>query len=88
MKLYWSDWYRKENLDDEDDDGTKDWVENEDISDELRAKILALKVCRNRCLAHAEADNAAEIATPVLKMLATLVEHEGSLIPKIAEEYV
>lgn len=64
-----------------------DWVENEDVSDELRAKLLALKVCRNRCLAHTEEDNAAEIATPVLKMLATLVEHEGSLIPNIAEEY-
>jgi len=58
------------------------------MSDELRAKIQALKVCRNRCLAHAEADNAAEIATPVLKMLATLVEHEGSLIPNVVEEYV
>lgn len=88
MKLYWSDWYRKEKqVEDDDEDGTGDWVENEEISDELRAKILALKVCRNRCLAHAEADNAAEIATPVLKMLATLVEHEGSLIPNIAEEY-
>ena len=88
MKLYWSNWYRKENqVEDEDEDGTGDWVENGEISDELRAKILALKVCRNRCLAHTEADNAAEIATPVLKMLATLVEHEGSLIPNIAEEY-
>ena len=88
IKLYWSDLYRKENqVEDEDEDGTGDWVENEEISDELRAKILALKVCRNRCLAHTEADNAAEIATPVLKMLATLVEHEGSLVPNVAEEY-
>jgi len=63
-----------------------DWVENEEVPDELRAKILALKLCRNRCLAHAESENATEIATPVLKMFATLVEHEGSLIPNIAEE--
>lgn len=63
-----------------------DWVENEEMADELRAKILALKVCRNRCLAHAESENGAEIATPVLKMLATLMEHEGSLILDIAEE--
>jgi len=71
---------------DEDEDRVGDWIENEELSDNLREKILALKVCRNCCLAHAESDTAAEIATPVLKMLATLVEHEGSLIPNIAEE--
>ncbi|KAG1732950.1 armadillo-type protein [Suillus lakei] len=42
------------------------------------ARILALKVCRNRCLAHASTDTALEVATPVLKMLSTLLDHAGS----------
>ena len=56
------------------------------MPDELRAKILALKVCRNRCLAHASSEKALEIATPVLKLLATLLEHEGSLNMPVEEE--
>ncbi|KAF8156995.1 armadillo-type protein [Crassisporium funariophilum] len=57
----------------------EEWVEDGEVSDELRAKVLSLKVCRNRCLAHATSEQALEIAAPVLKLLATLVEHEGSL---------
>ena len=40
---------------------------------------MALKVCRNRCLAHAASDTALEMATPVLKMFFALLEHGGSL---------
>lgn len=56
------------------------------MPDELRAKVFALKVCRNRCLAHAESAQALEIATPVLKLLATFVEHDGTLNPDIEEK--
>ncbi|KAG1858786.1 armadillo-type protein [Suillus subalutaceus] len=55
-----------------------DWVEDDDVQPRLRARILALKVCRNRCLAHASTDTALEVATPVLKMLSTLLDHAGS----------
>lgn len=74
-------------LQDQMDDG-EEWVEDEDLSNNLRAKLLSLKVCRNRCLAHASADRPLEIATPVLKLFATLLEHSGSLNPDVVEEYV
>jgi sister-chromatid-cohesion protein PDS5 len=63
-----------------------EWVENADVSDDLRRKLLSLKVCRNRCLAHATSEQALEIATPVLKLLVMLVEYDGSLNPEIEEE--
>ncbi|KAG2124196.1 armadillo-type protein [Suillus clintonianus] len=59
-------------------DSDADWVEDDDVPPRLRARILALKVCRNRCLAHASTDTALEVATPVLKMLSTLLDHAGS----------
>lgn len=55
-----------------------DWVEDEDLAPIQRARVLALKVCRNRCIANASADNAVELATPALKMFTTLLEHSGS----------
>ena len=55
-----------------------DWVEDDALTPIQRARILALKVCRNRCLASASADNAVELATPAIKMFSTLLEHSGS----------
>ena len=59
-------------------DAEEEWVLDEDVSPALRAKVLALKVCRNRSLAHGSSDKALEISTPALKMFATLLEHNGS----------
>ncbi|OSD08806.1 hypothetical protein PYCCODRAFT_1380708 [Trametes coccinea BRFM310] len=59
-------------------DTDEDWVDDALIPLELRAKILALKVCRNRCLAHAESETANEIAKPVIRMFSTVLQHEGS----------
>ncbi|KAJ7755342.1 armadillo-type protein [Mycena maculata] len=74
-------------LDDDVDTGeAEEWADESEVSDNLRAKILALKVCRYRTLAHAEADTALEIATPVLKMLATLVDYGGSLTEDSGED--
>ncbi|RDB27480.1 Sister chromatid cohesion protein pds5 [Hypsizygus marmoreus] len=59
-------------------DVDEEWVTDEDVSPTLRAKILSLKVCRNRSLAHASPDKGLDIAAPALKMFATLLEHNGS----------
>ncbi|KAH9928578.1 armadillo-type protein [Amylocystis lapponica] len=55
-----------------------DWVDDSDMTPRLKAKLLALKVCRNRCLAHASSDTAVEMAKPVLRMFTTLLHHDGS----------
>jgi sister-chromatid-cohesion protein PDS5 len=55
------------------------------MSDNLCAKILALKTCRNRSLAHADKENALEIAMPVLKMLAAPLRHRGLFISESGE---
>ncbi|OCH91293.1 hypothetical protein OBBRIDRAFT_792457 [Obba rivulosa] len=60
-------------------DTDEEWVEDAQMWPELKAKILALKVCRNRCLAHAKSDTARDIAKPVLKMFTTLLRNAGSL---------
>ncbi|KAJ7637138.1 armadillo-type protein [Roridomyces roridus] len=75
-------------LDDEMDteEEAEEWASDEEVSDNLRAKILAIKVCRFRCLAHVGADNAVEIATPVLKLLASLIDNGGSLVADSGED--
>lgn len=60
-------------------DDEEEWSEDADVPPSLQAKILSLKVCRNRSLAHAASDSAVEIFRPVLKMLTALLEHAGSL---------
>ncbi|KIJ04367.1 hypothetical protein PAXINDRAFT_22347 [Paxillus involutus ATCC 200175] len=64
--------------DPEEMDVDDDWVEDDDMTPIQSARILALKVCRNRCLAHASSETALDVATPVLKMFSTLLEHYGS----------
>ena len=49
-------------------------MDDDDVSDDLRWKLLSLKVCRNRCLAHATSDQA------------LLVECDRSLKPEVGEE--
>ena len=60
-------------------DDDEEWAEDNAVSPAQKAKILSLKVCRNRALAHACSNAALEISRPVLKMLATLLENSGSL---------
>jgi len=65
-----------------------EWVEKPDVPFSLSKKIMALKVCRNRCLAHAASDTALDVATPVLKMFFALLEHGGSFHAENDDEFV
>lgn len=69
-------------------DTGEEWMEDTEVTPALHAKLLSLKVCRNRCLAHASSETALDIATPVLKMFATLIDNAGSFAPDSGEEYV
>ena len=69
-------------------DTDEEWTEDDDLSPQVRAKLFALKTCRNRCLAHAGDDNALDIAKPVLKMFSTLVVNVGSFTEDANDEYV
>ncbi|KAF8869879.1 armadillo-type protein, partial [Infundibulicybe gibba] len=55
----------------------EEWAEEHELSLELQARILVLKVCRYRGLAHATSEKALETSAPTLKMLATLLEYGG-----------
>ena len=44
-----------------------DWVFELANTPRLHAKVLTLKMCRNRCLAHAADDTAVDIAKPVAR---------------------
>ncbi|CCM05112.1 uncharacterized protein FIBRA_07319 [Fibroporia radiculosa] len=74
-------------LDPSDDiDMDQEWVEDSAMSPELRAQVLALKVCRNRCRAHASTETALDISRPVLKMFVTLLQHNGSFTADAPDE--
>ncbi len=51
------------------------WIENDELTPLMRAKLQALKLCCNRCIAHANEPSAADVATPVLKMMFTILEN-------------
>ena len=63
-----------------------DWYEEHQIPPRLRARILAIKVCRNRCLAYSTTESALDVATPILKMLLTIIENDGSFNANQDEE--
>ena len=66
----------------------EEWVEDADMPPHLRAKVMALKVFRNRCLAAAATNpkDAMDIAEPVLKMFITLLQFGGSLTEDSQDE--
>nr|GAT42782.1 predicted protein [Mycena chlorophos] len=72
-------------LDDE-MDTEEEWADESEISDNLRAKIYAIKTLRNRALAHVGTENAVEIAKPVLKMLVTLLQNNGSTRAEVEDD--
>ncbi|EKM56477.1 uncharacterized protein PHACADRAFT_207705 [Phanerochaete carnosa HHB-10118-sp] len=57
----------------------EEWVEDAYVWPELRARVAALKVFRNRLLARAESQEAKELAKPALKMFLTILENQGSV---------
>ncbi|KAI0305166.1 hypothetical protein B0F90DRAFT_1808987 [Multifurca ochricompacta] len=63
-----------------------EWIEEADVPPSLSMKIIALKVCRHRCLAHAASETALDMATPVLRMFFALLEHGGSIHAEIEDD--
>ncbi|KAK0211511.1 armadillo-type protein [Armillaria fumosa] len=71
---------------DPEDDTEEEWVEDDVMPDLLRAKILALKVFKNRSLAYADSDKGLMVSGPPLKIFKQLVEMNGALSPDITED--
>jgi sister-chromatid-cohesion protein PDS5 len=69
-------------------DSDVEWFEDNEVPPELTAKVLCLKVCRNRSLAHASSDTAVDISTPVLKMLTSLIDNNGAFSAESGDKYV
>ncbi|KAF8605742.1 cohesin-associated protein Pds5 [Ceratobasidium sp. AG-I] len=65
------------------DDGDEEWVEDSQLNDMGKAKILALKVMHNRCLAHVDSDAALDMSAPVFKLLFAILEHGGAVKPNV-----
>ena len=65
-----------------------EWKEDRQMSSILRTKILSLKLCRHRCIAQAKSESPMDIASPVFKMLITLLQHNGLLSDKITTRCV
>lgn len=62
-----------QNGDDEDE-----WVEEEDLSARAKAKLVSLKLCRNRCISHVKTKTAEENATPVVNLLLSILTKRGT----------
>ena len=64
-----------------------DWEEDSQISDCLRTKILSLKLCRHRCITQSKSESPMDVASPVFKMLTTLLQRDGLLSDRITTRY-
>lgn len=64
----------------------EEWGVDADVSSMTRAKLLSLKICRNRCIAHGNSESALDVGTPVLKMLFTLLANGGSMTENATDE--
>ncbi|KAG9124967.1 hypothetical protein FRC07_009533 [Ceratobasidium sp. 392] len=65
------------------EDNDEEWAEDSQLNGTGKAKILALKVMHNRCLAHAESDAALDMCAPVFKLLFSILENGGSVNPSV-----
>ncbi|QRV81905.1 sister chromatid cohesion protein [Ceratobasidium sp. AG-Ba] len=65
------------------EDNDEEWAEDSQLNATGKAKILALKVMHNRCLAHAESDAAMDISAPVFKLLFSILDNGGSVNPSV-----
>lgn len=63
-------------------------MDDDDVPPLVQAKILVLKICRRRCLVHAQSDSASEVAEPVLKLMITMLENGGSIEDHDDDEWV
>lgn len=68
------------------EDSDDEWIEDADVPPLAQAKVLVLKICRRRCLVHAQSDSAMEVAEPVLKLMFTLLENGGSVDENSVDE--
>ena len=64
------------------------WVPDDALPLDLFAKILAMKICRNRCLAHAQSETALDIAQPTIRMFSEVLQYEGSFSANVNDECV
>lgn len=66
----------------EDRGDEKDWVANDMLDDECKAKLLALRILVNRLRAHTDAESVKNIAAAVMKLLIRTIANEGELSKK------
>ena len=72
----------------DDMDMDEEWIPDEDVTPTMRARILCLKICRNRSMSHASSDKAMDMSTPTMKLFATILDHNGSPSGLSGERYV
>ena len=53
----------------------EEWLDDEDMDDELRARVIALQFLTQRCLAYAEDEEVHALVRPVLRLLFTCTSH-------------
>ncbi|CAI2176405.1 15434_t:CDS:10 [Funneliformis geosporum] len=57
------------------------WVDDNELDDECKAKVLGIKVLVNRLLTITDAENALDLSKPVFKLLWKLIREGGELLP-------
>ncbi|EGF98446.1 uncharacterized protein MELLADRAFT_69311 [Melampsora larici-populina 98AG31] len=60
-------------------DGDDEWLDDSELADLAKARILGVKLLTNRCIAYAETTAAKTSAAPVFKLLWQLLDNRGHL---------
>lgn len=57
----------------------QEWFEDHQVPTSLKTRLMALKVCRNRCMAHVGGELEGEVAAPLLKLTMSILLNHGSV---------
>lgn len=83
FRLRGSDKVLQDQMEDE-----EEWYDDDDVPPLVEARVLALKICRKRCMAHSSSATALDVAQPVLRLFTSILAFSGSATEDAEDEYV
>lgn len=66
----------------------EEWFDDADVPPLVQARILALKICRKRCIAHSSSATALDVTQPVLRLFTSILANYGSATDDVEDEFV
>ncbi|KIJ30528.1 hypothetical protein M422DRAFT_36533 [Sphaerobolus stellatus SS14] len=70
----------------DEDETLEEWSPDSGVSALTKAKLLSIKICRNRCIAHGKSEFAKDVGGPVIKILVAILQNNGAVKDDVVED--